>query len=162
MTSFRFPVEAGQIMLFARAAGDPNPVYRDPQAAQTLAVGGIIAPPTFAQASAQWDPDYPLRPKFGEPWFGSGAAESGVSPEKRAAEGGGLHAEQHFEYLRPLRPGEVLTVSVQPGDTWEKQGRRGGRLIFTEQITEYRDAAGDLVLRARAVGVRPEKPVEAS
>ena len=29
MGTFRFPVEAGQIMLFARAVGDPNPVYSD-------------------------------------------------------------------------------------------------------------------------------------
>jgi acyl dehydratase len=160
MADFQFPVEAGQIMLFARAAGDPNPVYYDAAAASASEAGGIIAPPTFAQASAQYDPDYPLRPRIGEPWFGSGAKESGIPAEQRASGGGGLHAEQHFEYVRPLRPGDVLTVTTRPGDTWEKQGRRGGKLIFTEQITEYRDASGELVIRSRGVGVRPEKAVE--
>ena len=29
------------------------------------------APPSFAQAVAQFDPDYFLRPKPGEKWFGS-------------------------------------------------------------------------------------------
>ena len=33
--------------------------------------GGIIAPPSFAQAVAQFDPDYHLRPKPGQKWFGS-------------------------------------------------------------------------------------------
>ena len=54
-----------------------------------------------------------------------------------------------------------LTVSTRSGETWEKQGRRGGKLIFSEQITEYRDADGELVVRARGVSVRPEKVVEA-
>jgi acyl dehydratase len=161
VAEFQFPVEAGHIMLFARAAGDPNPVYSDPDHLKTRQAGGIVAPPTFAQSSAQWDPNYPLRPRLGEPWFGSGASPSGVVTDNRAPGGGGLHAEQHFEYLRTVRPGDVLTVSTRPGETWEKQGRRGGKLIFSEQITEYRDADGELVVRARGVAVRPEKVVEA-
>jgi len=56
-----FPVEAGHIMLFARAIGDTNPVYQDADAAKRTEVGSIIAPPTFPQAVSQFDPDYPLR-----------------------------------------------------------------------------------------------------
>ncbi len=54
--SLTFPVEAGHIMLFARAVGDPNPVYADAEYAASTEVGSVIAPPTFVQASAQWDP----------------------------------------------------------------------------------------------------------
>ena len=35
------------------------------EAAKQTEAGGIIAPPTFPQAVAQFDPDYPLRPKPG-------------------------------------------------------------------------------------------------
>jgi hypothetical protein len=35
-------------------------------------------------------------------------------------------------------------------------------LIFTESITEYRDQHGELVVTARGVGVRTERPVEQS
>ena len=77
MPTFRFPVEAGHILMFARSVGDENPVYTDAEAAKTTEAGGIIAPPTFAQASAQFDPDYPLRPKPGQPWFGSGKNPTG-------------------------------------------------------------------------------------
>ncbi len=115
----RFPVEAGHVMTFARAVGDPNPVYADPEHAQRSEVGEIIAPPTFAIASAQFDPDYPLRPTPGEAWYGSGRGPGTV---KEGA--GGLHAE--------------------------------GRLLFTEQITEFRDQAGELVVTMRAVGVQRE------
>src|SRR5579884_1325558 len=109
MSVERFPVEAGHIMLFARSVGDPNPVYHDEEYARRSEVGGIIAPPTFVQASAQYDPDYPLRPKIGQPWFGSGREPTGAAP--RSGGGGpggggggggtGLHAEQHYVYHRP-------------------------------------------------------------
>lgn len=153
-------------MAFARALCDDNPVYYDPSSDEAKAVGGIIAPPTFVQASAQFDPDYPLRPKPGEVWFGSGATPSGrIHSEGAAGDSGGanggtiLHAEQHYEYHRPIRAGEVLTVSVHSGRTWEKQGRRGGLLHFGESITEYRAADGELVVTARSVGVRTDQTV---
>ena len=145
-------------MLFARAIGDVNPVYQDADAAKRTEAGGIIAPPTFPQAVAQFDPDYPLRWRPGQPWFGSGKTPSGV--ENRPSGGGGLHAEQHFEYHRQLKPGDVLTATTFPGKTWEKEGRRSGKLVFSESVTEYRNQDGELVVTARGVGVRTERPVE--
>jgi hypothetical protein len=165
--TYRFPVEAGHIMTFARAIGDPNPIYADEARAAQTEAGGIIAPPTFAQASAQYDPDYPLRPRIGEPWFGSSRQPTGTPTTTGASGGGGgrgegtgLHAEQHFEYHRPLRPGDILTVASRPGETWQKQGRRAGTLLFSEIITEYRDQHDTLVITARTIGVRTERPVD--
>jgi acyl dehydratase len=160
----RFPVEASHILMFARAIADPNPVYADPEYAAGTEVGGIIAPPTFVQASAQFDEDYFLRPKVGQPWFGSGKEATGVTSRSGGGSGGGggggLHAEQHYTYHRPLRAGEVLTAVVLPTRTWEKEGRRGGKLSFTETTIEYRTVDGELVVTARGVGVRTEKVVE--
>jgi hypothetical protein len=158
MGADKFPVEAGHIMLFARAVGDANPIYYDDDHARKTEPGAVIAPPTFVQASAQFDSDYRLRPKIGQPWFGSGKEPTGV--KQGSGGGSGLHAEQHYEYHRHPKAGDVLTATVKPGNTWEKQGRRAGKLIFTETITEYRDQNGELVVTARGVGVRTEKPVE--
>jgi hypothetical protein len=158
----RFPVEAGHVALFARAIGDSNPAYYGALTGDEP----VPAPPTFAQASAQFDPDYFLRPKIGQPWFGSGREATGLKREGGSGGGGGggggggLHAEQHFEYHRPLRAGDVLTGTVKPGNTWEKQGRRGGKLVFSESVTEYRDQNGELVVTARGVGVRTETVVQ--
>jgi hypothetical protein len=142
--------------MFARAIGDPDPVWEG-------ALRGsdpVPAPPTFVQASAQFDPDNVLRPKAGEPWFGSGREATGVPvPPGGGGGGGGLHAEQHYSYHRPRRSGMVLSASAAPGKQWEKQGRRGGKLLFSETVVEYRDEAGELVVTARAVGVRTEKVV---
>jgi hypothetical protein len=51
--------------------------------------------------------------------------------------------------------GEVLFATWRAGQEWDKQGR-SGRLHFREQITEFRDEAGELVVTARSVGVRRE------
>lgn len=156
----KFPIEAGHIMLFARAIGDKNPIYYDEGYAKTTEMSSIIAPPTFVQASAQFDPDYHLRPKICEPWFGSGKNPTGISQPSEGGLGRGLHAEQHFEYHRHLKPGDVLKGTVKPGKTWEKEGRRGGKLVFREMIIEYRDQKNELVIEARSVSVTTEKAPE--
>lgn len=160
----RFPIEASHVMMFARAVGDANAIYEDAEYAKGTEPGAIIAPPTFLQASAQFDPDYFLRPKIGEPWFGSGREATGVKKDGSSSGGGGgggLHAEQHFEYHRTPKVGDVLTAEVKPGKSWEKEGRRGGKLMFSETITEYRDQNGELVVTARGLGVRTERPATA-
>ena len=156
----KFPVEASHIMMFARSVGDENKIYYDEEYARDTEPGTIIAPPTFAQASAQFDPDYFLRPKAGQPWFGSGKEPTGIQKKEGGGGGGGLHAEQHFEYHRHPKPGDVLTATQKPGKKWEKQGRRSGKLIFSETVTEYRDQNGELVITARGVGVQTERPVD--
>jgi hypothetical protein len=164
----RFPIEAGHIMLFARAIGEDDPAYYG----AITGAESVPAPPTFVQASAQFDPDYFLRPKIGQKWFGSGRTDSGLSGgessggENSATEdvgkavGSGLHAEQHYTYHQPLRAGMVLSATTRDGERWEKQGRRGGKLMFSETITDYTDQNGELIVTARSVGVRTERVVE--
>ena len=152
MSDRQFPVEAGHVLMFRRAIGAAAAEY-DPEA---------VAPPTFTAAGAQFEPSHPLRPTPGQPWFGSGRTPSGTGgvgggipggPPGPASSGTTLHAEQHFTYHRPVRAGDVLTASGRPGAEWTKEGRRGGTLRFTEFVTEYRDAAGELVVTARSVAV---------
>lgn len=145
-----FPVEATHIMMFRRSIGD----YAVPDTGLEPAA----APPTFPRAVAQFDPDYHLRPKPTEPWFGSGKKGSGI--EGKPPSSGGLHAEQHFEFVRPVVPGDVLTVTEKLGKTWEKESKRAGKLIFTERVMEYRDPQGNLVCTSRGVSVRTERPVD--
>ncbi|MCG8548583.1 MAG: MaoC family dehydratase N-terminal domain-containing protein [Alphaproteobacteria bacterium] len=156
----KMPVEASHIMMFARAVADDNPIYRDAEYAKTTEVGHIIAPPTFPRAVSQFDPDYAMRPRIGEKWFGSGKNPTGL--DKPAPSSGGLHAEQHFEYHQPLKPGDQLTVTQREGETWERESKRAGKLTFLERIQEYRNQDGELVITSRAVSVRTERPVEQS
>jgi acyl dehydratase len=160
---FRFPVDLTSVMLFASALGETNPIYYDEAYAQGTPLGSVIAPPTFSIASALWNPNYALRGVRRIP-----APPPADAPEApaRAPGGGGpqltrvLHGEQRFEYHRPLRPGMVLQVASRPGKSWEKEGRRGGRMRFSEIITEFRDENGDLVVTETSVGIVTGKAVE--
>ena len=156
-----FPVERGMIGIFAEAIGDLNPVYRSVDATRAAGFSDVLAPPTFIRASSHFDPGYPLRPRIGQPWFGSGREPSGAGSKEGASKQRGttLHAEQHFEYHHPLCAGELLTTRSQAGRTWSKQGRRSGPLQFAESITEYLDASGELVITARSVSVVTQRPV---
>ena len=161
----KFLIEASHIMMFARSIGDDNPIYYDKNFKSESGCEGVIAPPTFTQSSAQFDPDYFLRPKIGgEGWFGSGREPSGA---KSSGSGGGsgnaaagLHAEQHFEYHLPLKAGDTLSATTKPGKTWEKESKRAGKLRFSESVTEYRNQKGELVITATGVGVQTERPVD--
>jgi acyl dehydratase len=91
------PYEVGRekIREFADAIGDPNPAYRDPDAAKALGHPDLIAPPTFAiilsmRASGQVVTDPAL----------------GLDYSKV------VHGEQRFSYRRPIRAGDRLVVVV--------------------------------------------------
>ena len=161
----KFLIEASHIMMFARSVGDSNPIYHDEEYAKSSELGGIIPPPTFAQSSAQFDPEYFLRPKVGgDGWFGSGKEATGSKPSSGSGGGGGaamgLHAEQHFEYHLPVKAGDTLSVTTKPGKAWEKESKRAGKLKFSESVTEYRNQNGDLVITATGVGVQTERVVD--
>ena len=133
------PVEAGHVLAFRRAVGELDATL-DPAAP---------APPTFLMAADHFDPDYGRRPRHGEPWLGSPSVPTGGAV--------GFHAEQVFEYHRHPRPGDLLTATVREGRTWQKEGRRGGRLRFSETVTEYVDQDGAPVVTATGVSVRTER-----
>ncbi len=156
---WNFPVEAGHILQFARAIGDPNPIYSDAEYARDSDLGHVIAPPTFTMAAAHFDPDWPLRPVPGRPWLGSGRTPSGTAraDDDTAGKEVRLHAEQHYEYHRHIRPGDVLTATERPGRNWQKDGRRGGHMNFSEAVIEYHDQNGNLVITVRRVGVSIER-----
>ncbi len=166
MAEHDFPIDRTAILNFAAAIGETNPIYWDAAYAKGTPLGDVLAPPTFGISSAHWNPDYGLRGPRRIP--ARKAAEPKVESAPRSGGGGGggpnltrvLHAEQRFEYRKPLQPGMKLTVSRRPGKTWEKEGKRGGKLHFAEEVTEYRDGAGEIVLVATSVSVITGKAVD--
>jgi hydroxyacyl-ACP dehydratase HTD2-like protein with hotdog domain len=61
-----------------------------------------------------------------------------------------VHGEQEFEYARPIKVGETLTLTGRIGDIYEKRGS-SGTLDFVVIETEARDAAGSPVFTSRNV-----------
>jgi acyl dehydratase len=163
---YKFYVDRTAIMLFASAVGETNRIYYDDEYAQGTPLGGVIASPTFAISAVHWDPTYALKGvrRIPAPPPEPKPAAPASGGEKRS--GGGfnlarvLHGEQRFEYHKPMRPGMELFVTRRSGKSWEKQGKRGGKMHFSESISEYRDADGELVVTATSVGITTEKAVE--
>jgi acyl dehydratase len=88
-----YEVGREKIREFAKAIGDPNPAYTDPDAAKALGHPDVIAPPTFA--------------------FTLTYAAAGVvvqDPELGIDYGRVVHGDQKFAYARPIRAGDRLSV----------------------------------------------------
>jgi acyl dehydratase len=84
-----------KIREFADAIGDPNPAYRDRSAAQALGHPDIVAPPTFPIVLSM-----------------RAAAQVVTDPQLGLDYTRVVHGTQHFDYSRPIRADDVLTVVV--------------------------------------------------
>jgi hypothetical protein len=127
-------VERGKIAEFARAVLNESPEHSKPDA---------VAPPTFPQTLSFWRMRQP-RPR------GGGGGE--VRDMRRV-----LHGEQEFEYLRPLRAGDVLTAESYVKDSYEKEGKRGGTMKFVVSETVFKDQKGEVVAYSRGTSIVTSK-----
>jgi len=91
------PYEVGRekIREFARAIGDSNPVYSDPEAAKAFGHPDVIAPPTFPIVITMSAADQAIK----DPALGLDFARS-------------IHRTQRFVYSRPIRPGDQLSIVI--------------------------------------------------
>lgn len=62
-----------------------------------------------------------------------------------------VHGEQEFEYLRPIKLGETLTLTGRVGDIYEKTNSAGQTLDFVVLETEGKDASGAPVFFSRNI-----------
>lgn len=94
------PYEVGRekIREFADAIGDPDPAYRDPEAAKALGHPDVIAPPTFVIVLSM-----------------TAGGQVVFDPELGLDYTRVVHGEQRFAYSRPVRAGDrlVAVVSVE-------------------------------------------------
>src|SRR5713101_4753533 len=123
-------VLAEEVKAFAEAIGDENPLYVDDGAAKRSSFGGIVSPPTF-----------PIR-------IGAAAGDPDLFLALDLNYASLLHAEQEFEWFRPLTAGETVTLTGRVGDMYEKPGKSGILdFVVMEQIAK--DEKGEVVCVAK-------------
>ncbi len=143
-------VNVPMIRHWVDALDDQNPVYIEPDAAAASRFGGIVAPPAMLQtwtmgrpriegirerggAAATIDPDSPL----------GFLAEAGLT--------GTLATNSELEFVRYLRPGDVLESATVLDSVSERKTTGLGRGFFITWVTTYRclsaDLAGEVVGR---------------
>ena len=120
-------VERGHIRRFCDAVGDPNPIYRDEEAARAAGHPRIPAPPTFAAALRPNDP------------------RAGMDIDWRKL----LHGEQELLFDRPLYAGDRLTLVGRIAATSVKATKSGAMDVLTLETTAT-DGDGARVFRARS------------
>lgn len=120
-------VEKGAIRRFAEALGDYNPIYYDEEYARASGYPTIVAPPTFP---ASFHSAADLRELLGV----------GIKSL--------LHAEQTFEYERPILAGDRIYVATRVADVLERTGP-AGKMDVAVIEDEGRDEEGNLVFKAR-------------
>lgn len=122
------PYEVSRVKLaeFADAIGDPNPIYRDKEAAVAAGYPDVVAPPTFPIVIGM-------------------AASSRViaDPDLNLNYAMVVHGEQRFEYARPLIAGDVVTATVTISDI-----RQAGRNSMLTTSTRIETTGGEHVCTA--------------
>ncbi len=132
-----FEIEAGKVAEFARAITDPNAVFFDAQTARDRGHDRIPAPMTFTRVGTF--PRYAVGDERG--------FDLGFRPEHV------LHGEQSYEYVRPVRVGDVLEGTTTLADCYQRDGERGGTMTFAVFETTYTDQDGDRVLTERTTSI---------
>ncbi|MFC5184422.1 MaoC family dehydratase N-terminal domain-containing protein [Actinomadura harenae] len=120
------PYEVSRVKIreFADAIGDANPVYRDPEAARAAGHPDVIAPPTFPIVVS----------------LGGGALGD---PELGIDFAMVVHGEQRFEYVRPVRAGDVVTCTSTITEI-----KAIGNNEKVDIVTEVTTAEGELVCKS--------------
>jgi acyl dehydratase len=117
-TSFP-PVTKEEILEFATALGEKNPLYTDEAKAAKGPYGGLVAPPTLVTKlrAKKFTPEH--LPKFGKVGFDGG---------------------RDLEIHAPIRPGDVLTMVSTIHDIYEKTGRTGSMyfIVIRNEVTNQK------------------------
>ena len=127
-------VEYGKVREFARAIKDPNPAFSG---------DGAVAPPTFLMTIAHWIE-------------GGMGGTRGLKLDYRRL----LHGEQEFEYLQPIHPGDVLAFRGRTKEVFEKEGKRGGKMLFVITETEFTNQRGEVAAYSRSTLIQTEGAVQ--
>lgn len=130
--TFDLPIREEKVKEFARAVGENNPVFYDPDAARELGLPGIVASPTFTVTQI-----FEVPREEREARLGANLDYARV-----------LHGEQEFAIRRLPYAGETLKGTMRISKDFEKEGKRGGSMRFVTYESKFTDDEGDEVLTA--------------
>ena len=126
-----FPVDRSKVAELARALGDDDPVWHDPQAARAAGFDGVPTLPTVTVLVDHW--------RRG----GVEALVDAIGADLSRV----LHGEAEWHYLAPVRMGDTLTARQVVSGVTKRQGKRGGTMTLVKVDTEFTNQRGELAVR---------------
>ena len=127
------PFSGAEFRYFALAIGDANPRWQSGE-----------APPTFVCETSQYLDDREMLFKGGHQW------EIPVQ-NVRAIRGG-----HEYEFFRPVRAGDRLSVTWRIVDLVQKESSGGAVMLIVTSEASYADQSGELLARNRETTIYQE------
>lgn len=122
-----YDIEKGMIQKFARAIGDPNPLWQDEEYSKQGQYGGIIAPPTFMMTIGNEQFGQVLAPMFGDVL---------------------LLGSSELECHQLVRPGDRMAATAKLVNVRERQS---SKMVFVTFDITYTNQRQELVAKCRQV-----------
>jgi len=139
------PVSARDIRRYALAIDDPDPIYFDDQAAKNGKYGGLTAPLGYVI----WAVGVPGAEKSVKELGEDGLASFiGVPEIPGVWTLGWVRGGDEFEFFKPVRVNDRVTVSGKIVEMKEKDGK-SGKLVFVTSEFTYTNRNGELLARQR-------------
>jgi acyl dehydratase len=123
-----FTVERDKVNQFARAVGETDPIFTDPEVAKAAGYPEQVAPLTFATVLQMAASGYVVN-------------DQDLHLDYTRV----VHGEQEFEYARPLFVGDTLTAVPRVRDIYSK-----GPNEFLVIEAEIKDPSGKTVVVSRS------------
>ena len=123
-----FTVDRDRVLQFCDAIGEDNPIFRNPAAAKEAGYDEQLAPPTFLTVMQIMTSGQVVMDE-----------ELGLNYMMV------VHAEQEYEYRRPLKVGDELTAVPRIADAYAR-----GSNEFLVIEAEIKDRSGETVVVARS------------
>ncbi len=118
------------VKTYIQAVEEDTPIYHDQKAAEAAGVGWPVAPPTIASIFTR----------------------SSVFLQKEGKmPPGAIHARQEFQFVAPVRPGDLLTTE---GKVVDKFIRKERKWMVIESTTK--NQKGEVVVIAKMTGIWPK------
>ncbi|MCX6007037.1 MAG: MaoC family dehydratase N-terminal domain-containing protein [Chloroflexi bacterium] len=139
-------VELSGLRKIADAVGNRDPLYWDDEYAANTRYGGVIAPPDHFGWPVKWGPNLPFM----------SSSDLGAELFMTAAQAGyvrAINAGMESEYFLPVRPGDTLVISGEIVGMEEKEGKKGGKMLFSTIEQTVVNQNGDIVAKQRIMTI---------
>lgn len=128
----RYPVEYDPIRRHCHMVGDLNPAFLDAEIAKAGPYGAVISPPsmlpTYFAAGGPWPPMEIANIESDQPLFTFGVPTPGDR---------GINMEVAWEFLEPIRVGDVLRLELRVADVFKKPIRLDPHAIWIVVETSF-------------------------
>ena len=142
-----YEVSEHEIRRYCDAVDDLNPLYLNKGGTEKSIHGGIVAPPLFY--SIPFATSLPLSElrEDGRPTARPGSPTVPLKVTRTMF--GGIEVE----FVRPVRPGDILTSKTKIADIYERTGRNGTNMVFVIRETVFTNQKGETVAIERSTGI---------